>query len=132
MNEFENQTPDVNNPQPEQPIAPPPPVYQQQPIPPQYQPPMQPAQPKDKKGMAIGSLILGIVSIVFGCIPFVPSIIGIILGALSTKSSGKTMAIIGIVLSGIGILVSIFWIFVWVGGAAALSEIGSNPEFYLN
>jgi hypothetical protein len=59
------------------------------------------------KGLAIASLVLGILSlcasVTWWCGGPI-SVVGIILGALGIKSSGRTMAIIGIVLSAIGFL----------------------------
>ncbi|WMJ24358.1 DUF4190 domain-containing protein [Paludicola sp. MB14-C6] len=130
MNEFENQTPDLSNQQPEQPAAP---SQPQQPyVPPQYQqPPFQPQyqQPKEKKGMAIAALVLGICSIVFSCAWYLAipaAIIGIILGVLGMKTSGKTMAIVGIVLSAIGIICGIAFAVI---GFAFAKEIMENPYF---
>ncbi len=126
MSEFENQSPEVNN-KPEQPI-----VqdnqqqnnqqqYQQQfnnqyqqPFQPQYQQPINIYEQKDpKKGLAIASLILGIISIVLSCIIYIAfpcGVIAIILGAMSTKSTAKGMAITGIVLGSIGVFMSIIFI----------------------
>lgn len=75
--------------------------------------------------MEIASLILGIISLILSFIPFVgiiaylPAIIGIILGivALATmKKRGKTkkaMPIVGIVMSGISMILAIVIFFVW-------------------
>mgnify|MGYP002626869172 CR=1 FL=1 len=58
---------------------------------------------KDKKGLAIASMVLGIVSIVPGwCIPYLPLVLGliaVILGGVSInkKQAGKGMAIAGLV-----------------------------------
>lgn len=104
----------------------------QQPMPPQYQQPVTPQyqyqqnqqyeQPNQKpsNGMAIGSLVLGIVSIVLFCIPYVTipaAIVGLILGIISLKNNkgSKGMAIAGIILAGVGLL---FGIMIAVGVAA--------------
>jgi hypothetical protein len=64
--------------------------------------------------MSIGALVCGIVSVVVNCcfipvLPTIVAIVGIVLGIISIKNKkdGKNLAIIGIVLSGIGLLVSI-------------------------
>lgn len=86
--------------------------YPQQPIPPQY-PPINPYSPMyndPKRGMAITSMILGIVSVVLFCIPFFPiltGVVGIVLGVMSLKSSGRGMAISGIITSVLG---GLFWV----------------------
>lgn len=73
-------------------------------------------------GMAIASMVLGIVALVFGCclwyISIPCSIVGLILGgvSLAQKRGGKGMAIAGIVLSAIGIIVAVI-VVVALGGA---------------
>lgn len=80
--------------------------------------------------MGIAALILGIVSIVIGFIPFcgaiafVPAVIGLILGIVDIVKKNKAgqakgMAIAGTVLSGLAIIFIVFWLFVF--GAAASS-----------
>jgi hypothetical protein len=75
------------------------------------------AEPGD--GMALASMILGIISAAIGWIPLCglialgPAIIGIVLGSLGLKSPHRRgMAIAGIILSVIGIVAStlLFWI----------------------
>lgn len=71
--------------------------------------------------MEIAALILGIVAFVIslfpfcGIIAFIPAIVGVILGivALVKKNSkmSKAMPIVGIVLSGVSVMVIIFWFF---------------------
>jgi len=63
---------------------------------------------KDRKGFAIASMILGIVSIVLFCLWFISipcGILAIIFGVISIKSTGKGMAIAGIITGGIGLLI---------------------------
>lgn len=60
------------------------------------------------KGLSIASMVLGIISLVLFCIPYlcIPcGLIGLILGgvSLATKKDGKGMAIAGLVCSIIGI-----------------------------
>lgn len=75
-------------------------------------------------GMAVASMILGIVSIVlFWAIGFIFAIVGLILGSIAIKEceprgnkKGGGMAIAGIVCSSIGLLI---WILIIVGIAAS-------------
>jgi len=58
----------------------------------------------NSKGMAIASMVLGIVSLCFACVPYISlpcSIVGLILGLVSIKkkSGGKEMAVAGVVTS---------------------------------
>ena len=99
-------------------------------------PPAQPYNPsiggtaQQQNGMAIASLICGILTLVLGfCCGFVgllPGIAALVTGYLGLKKadelggSGKGMAIAGMVLGGIGLVISlIFAIFV---GAAMMSS----------
>ena len=66
---------------------------------------------EDRKGLAIAAMVLGIVSIVFCCVYWVSiicAILAIIFGIVAIKSSGKGMAISGIVTGSIGIFISLF------------------------
>lgn len=89
--------------------------------------------------MGVAALVLGIISIIIGFIPFcgaiafVPAIIGLILGIVdivkkSKSKEPKGIAIAGTVLSTIAVVVIGFWIFV-VG--VATHEIVKNPEQFL-
>lgn len=128
--------------QPYQPPVPPPPpppaantYYQpQQPNQQFYQPypqqqnyqPQPPPPPSDgKRGMAIASMVTGIVSIVMSlivsCALFLGlpcSVIAVILGCVSLKSSGRGMAIAGIVCGAIGALILVMWLILMVIGIA--------------
>ena len=80
------------------------------------------------KGMAIASMILGIVSIVLCCIWYISvtsAIVGIVLGILHNKKNGRCgMSTAGIVCSIIGIVITVaLIIFVTVLGVAALSGL---------
>lgn len=89
---MDNEFNGVNNPQPMQPPPPP------------YQPPQQ------KKGMAIASLVLGIVSLVFFCAWYLSipcAIVGLILGIIANKKFKTGMATAGIILSIIGIVTGV-------------------------
>lgn len=73
------------------------------------QPPVQPVA-KDQSGLAIASLVLGLVSLVGWLIPlcgFPLSITGLVLGILARDSARKGMAITGIVFSIIALVLSI-------------------------
>ncbi len=90
----------------------------------QYQTPVQP----QSNGMAVGSLICGILGILLSCclwyfaIPL--AIAGLILGILvvKKKKGGKNLAIVGIVLSSISIIIGIF-------AAIMFIAVFTNPEF---
>jgi len=76
-------------------------------------------------GMAVASLVLGILSILFVWIPFIGLVswilapIGLVLGLVAlNKPFGKGMAIAGSICSGIGLLGCIGWV-VLIGAAAA-------------
>jgi hypothetical protein len=81
----------------------------------QYQQPYNQYQPLPKKnnGMAIASMVCGIVSILISCclvyLALPIAIVGLILGILSIKNNydGKGMAIAGLILCGITILLSL-------------------------
>ena len=76
-------------------------------------------------GLAVASLVLGILSILFVWIPFIGLVswilapIGLVLGLVAlNKPFGKGMAIAGSFCSGIGLLGCIGWV-VLIGAAAA-------------
>lgn len=102
------------------------PQYQQ----PQYQ---QLEQVKPSNGMAIGSMVCGIIAFLISCcIPYVSlpiAIVSIVLGIISLKNKkgGKGMAIVGIVLSGIAALIAIA---VLIVGFAALGNEDLMNQFY--
>lgn len=81
-------------------------------------------------GMAVASLVLGILSILFVWIPFIGLVswilapIGLVLGLVAlNKPFGKGMAIAGSICSGIGLLGCIGWV-VLIGAAAAAASSG--------
>lgn len=85
--------------------------------------------PAQSNGLAIASLVLGILSIVFGIIPVIGLIswilapVGLVLGFMALgKPTGRGMAIGGTVTSGIGLLICILWV---VGLGAAISTSGA-------
>lgn len=88
----------------------------------------QPVQPQPSKGLAIASMVLGIVALVLSCcVPYLPvllSLLAVILGgvSLSKKMGGKGMAIAGLVCGIIGLVPSVIVI---IGGAALFGSIAS-------
>ena len=81
--------------------------------------------PAQSNGLAIASLVLGILSIVFGVIPVIGLIswllapVGLVLGLIAlNKPTGRGMAIGGAVTSGIGLVICILWV---VGMGAIMS-----------
>jgi hypothetical protein len=82
--------------------------------------------------MAIASLVLGILSALLFCVPFLPvigAIIGLILGIISLKNQkgGKGMAIAGVILSGLALLFGILMI---IGYASILGNESFYREIY--
>lgn len=68
---------------------------------------------ENKKGLAIGSLVCGIIAVtICCCIGWLPGVIAIILGIVSLvkKRGGKGMAIGGIVTGAIGFIIGLFLI----------------------
>jgi hypothetical protein len=67
-------------------------------------------QGTDRKGLAIASLVLGIVGVLSCCLSWVatiPGILAIIFGILGVKSSKKGMAIAGIICGALAIILGI-------------------------
>ena len=74
---------------------------------------------KDKKGFSIAALVLGIMAILLSCLCFISvpcGIVAIILGVLGIKSSKRGMSITGITTGGIGIVISIILLIVFIFG----------------
>ena len=81
--------------------------------------------PQQGKGLAIASMVLGIISVVLFCIPYICipcGLIGLILGGVvfATKKPGKGMAIAGLVCSILGIAVYVICLII---GASVLSSL---------
>lgn len=121
--------PQVNNIPPYQPGTPVPPVQMQ------YQAP----EKKDSKGLAIASLVVGIVGIVLEvfccCFPYLGAlcaILAIIFGIVGIKSSGKTMAIVGLCLGIATLLLGIVMIALVMNGSLAeiFYEMNIDPDLY--
>lgn len=112
------------------------PIYQQpasdsyqyqQPDPNSYQyqqPGNQYEEPKKNNGLAIGSMVCGIVSMLISCIFYIAlpvAVVGLILGIISlrNKKGGKGMAIAGIITSCITLL---FCILIIIGVGALMGN----------
>jgi hypothetical protein len=79
-------------------------------LPPVPVPASAPAPVSDKRGLAIASLVLGILSLCgsgFIWCGGILSVVGIVLGALGMNSKGKGMAVAGIILSALGLIIAI-------------------------
>ena len=86
---------------------------------------------KDKKGLAIASMVLGIIALVMFCIWYIAApcaILALIFGILSIKSSKRGMAIAGVSTGAVGlILMIILYVFVIALGAGIFN--GLKDEF---
>jgi hypothetical protein len=94
-----------------------------------YQGEQYPLQPQGN-GLGVASLVLGILSIVFGIIPFIGLIswilapVGLVLGFVALgKPVGRNMTIAGLVTSGVGLMICILWV-VGLGAAISASSVG--------
>jgi len=93
------------------------PAEQRPPVTPVWQPPPPPAYPRQNQsqGLAIGSMIVGIISLIFGtfCFGPIPGIIALVLGLISLSqvkkglqpASSKPLAVIGIVTGSLSVAV---------------------------
>ena len=68
-------------------------------------------------GMAVSSLVLGILGVVLNLVPLLPYLLGIlaiIFGTMGKKTEhGKGMAFAGVILGGIALVMKVlFWLFV--------------------
>lgn len=86
------------------------------------------SEPQGSSGMAVASMVLGILALVLSCcvpyVPFILALLGVILGAVSLakKLGGKGMAIAGLVCSIISLIPAVL---VVIGGAALVGALGS-------
>lgn len=82
------------------------------------------------KGFAIASLVLGIVSVCTCCGGLLPSVLGLIFGTISKskQSENNGMAIAGIILSSIGIVISLIFIAMMIIGGAQGDNV--NLRYY--
>lgn len=82
-------------------------------------------EPKSGSGMAIASLVLGIISFLLlccgGCFSVVGGIIGLVFGiiALVQKTQGKGMAIAGVVLSSLSVVLGMIIFIAYLVASAA-------------
>jgi len=86
-----------------------------------------PPAPEEGKGMAIASLVLGILSILLLCLPYFSmplGIAGLVLAILARKKGQGSMATTGLVLSIIGIALGILFLILAVIGFAILDGAG--------
>jgi len=83
--------------------------------------PPSPQQP-DYQGLAIASLVLGILSLLTACLVVCAplGIAGVVTGIFGLKSSRRDLAIAGMILSAVGIIASIVFIF---GYGALISNV---------
>lgn len=94
-------------------------------------------QPKRSSGLAIASMVCGILSVVICCgmwVSWILSIVAIVLGAvsLSKRQGGRGMAIAGIITAVFGLLLSIgFFIFAYAVGEAG-NSFDSSYSYYYN
>lgn len=93
----------------------------------QSMPPAQPMpMPGDRRGLSIASLVFGILSLCGSIFWFCSgplAIVGVVLGVLSLRSSGRNMALAGIILSVIGIILAIVFIIITVTSGPILQQI---------
>lgn len=89
---------------------------------------------KKRNGMAIASMILGIVSLVTCCLIYVSvpcAILSIVLGAVALRKSKNAMAVAGIILGAISIAIAIMvFILIVVGIIAYLETNGIEYALY--
>lgn len=94
-----------------------------------YQPPAQMGQ-----GQAVASLVLGIIAVITSSSFFIIAppcaIIGLVLGILAKKKGNGGMAIAGIVLSSVGLAISLLLILLFVFLFIALSDISGDYSPY--
>lgn len=94
------------------------------------------APEKDRKGLAIASMVLGIVSLVLFCIWYISipcAILALVFGIISLKSSKKGMAIAGISTGAVGfILMILLYVFVFfvigIGTYSGLQDLIEDYE----
>ncbi len=107
-------------------------------VPPQQQPPMvhkpwapplPPNRQQPSQGLAIASMVVGVVGLVLGtfCLGPIPGIAALVLGLVALnqikkspdKHGGKPLAIIGVVLGSLSLLVTLGWIILFIIGSLA-------------
>jgi len=92
-------------------------------------------QTKDRKGFAIAGFVLGLASVIFFCLQYLDTPLGIlavIFGCLGLKSSKKGLAIAGIILGAVGIIASIAFLFIVVDMLADPTKYGYPIDYFDN
>lgn len=100
-----------------------------------WRPPPPPLQPlkQQNQGLALGSMITGILGLVFGCFGPIPGLAAIILGAMALSqikrspetTSGKPLAIVGIVTGSLTVVVYTLLIVLWILGGVMNGVFGT-------
>ena len=91
-------------------------------------------------GMAIGSLVLGIIGVVFTtilCCLYWPGVIcsaiGLVLAIMANKQGNKTgVAKAGLILSIIGLIIGIVWVILGLVGSSTLTNIKNFDDLKNN
>lgn len=106
------------------------------PMPPQWQP-MPPQKPQNNgtSGLAIASLVLGIVGLLlhFICLTFISvflCILGFIFGLVSLRSSLKGMAVAGVILNSISLAICLIVFLVFFGMVGSMDSTDFNYFLY--
>jgi hypothetical protein len=91
----------------------------------------QPEQPQVGKGLAIASMVCGILSLVLCCfdvLALILSIAAIVLGIISKKKTenGKGMALAGIITGAIGLVIALALLI--IGAVVCKAFNGMSPE----
>ena len=99
----------------------------------QYQDTRNEGGPPPSTGLAVGSLITGIIALVLSLIPFIGFIswilapAGLIMGVIAVnKPAGKGLAIGGIVTSAIALIICILWV---VGMGALMGTAATSSGY---
>ncbi len=103
-------------------------------LPPAPPPASAPAPAGDRRGLAIASLVLGILSLCASLAWFCGgpiSVVGIVLGVLGMKSSGRKMAIAGVILSAVGLLLMIVFIIIGAVSGPFINNIFNQIQTQL-
>ncbi len=90
---------------------------------------------KDRKGLAIASMVLGIVALVLFCVWYISipcAILALVFGIISLKSSKRGMAIAGISTGSVGfVLMILLYAFIFfVIGVGTFSGLKDALEYY--
>ncbi|NMA80272.1 MAG: DUF4190 domain-containing protein [Clostridiales bacterium] len=97
----------------------------------EFQNPIEPQQ--GSNGMAIASMVLGIISVITCCwwqLSVVVGIVGLVLGILHNKkqTTGRGMAIAGIVLSIVGIAIAVITLILALAGIGFLEDFANELQ----